>query len=156
MSRNFGGGSVMVWGAFGYKKKSEIVFLNGCQNAAMYQDVLSNHLWKMGRGMAGNKWIFQQDNASIHNARTTFEWFNKKNHGIGLACTVPRLESYREPQLVRLVYGGDKQYQTIVELKQAIQSQWDLMNQDGCKKLIDSMHKRCFDVIKIGGKSIKY
>uniref|UniRef100_T1IXP5 Transposase Tc1-like domain-containing protein n=1 Tax=Strigamia maritima TaxID=126957 RepID=T1IXP5_STRMM len=43
MSRNFGGGSVMVWGAFGYKKKSKIVFLNGRQNAAMYQDVLSNH-----------------------------------------------------------------------------------------------------------------
>uniref|UniRef100_T1IM81 Transposase Tc1-like domain-containing protein n=1 Tax=Strigamia maritima TaxID=126957 RepID=T1IM81_STRMM len=42
MSRNFGGGSVMVWGAFGYKKKSEIVFLNGRQNAAMYQDYRPN------------------------------------------------------------------------------------------------------------------
>uniref|UniRef100_T1IZ52 Uncharacterized protein n=1 Tax=Strigamia maritima TaxID=126957 RepID=T1IZ52_STRMM len=39
MSQNFGGGSVMVWEAFGYKKKSEIVFLNGRQNAAMFQDV---------------------------------------------------------------------------------------------------------------------
>src|SRR5262249_442944 len=73
--RGFVGGSVMVWPGFGRSGKTAIVRLNGRQNANNYQDPLRDHLLPAGHRIAGQNWVFQQDNAPIHRARTTQRWF---------------------------------------------------------------------------------
>ena len=44
MSRNFGGGSVMVWGAFCYNGKVPIVFVSKKMNSEYYTDMLEGVL----------------------------------------------------------------------------------------------------------------
>ena len=58
-SRQFGGGSVMVWAAFSATKKSKIVFLEGRQNSAMYIQTIKGNL----KPIITRQELFQQDNA---------------------------------------------------------------------------------------------
>ena len=65
----------MVWAGFGYRGKTNIAFPEGRMNATDYQDLLDIHLLPFGQAIGGPCGIFQQDNASIHVANSTWEWF---------------------------------------------------------------------------------
>ena len=65
----------MVWAGFGYRDQTNIAFPEGQMNATDYQDLLDIHLLPCGEANGGPFWIFQQDNASIHAANSTWEWF---------------------------------------------------------------------------------
>ena len=76
MSRNFGGGSVMVWGGFSYYGKLQLCFISSKMNSETYvemlEDVLINYLEEnMDKDMT-----FQQDNASIHVSRVAKSFFS--------------------------------------------------------------------------------
>ncbi len=58
--------------------------------------------------------------------------------------------------LAFLVYGDGKQYNTRDDLKKAILEAWDKLPQDLIDNVIDSMKKRCVEVLKTQGKTIKY
>uniref|UniRef100_A0AAX7TBM0 Tc1-like transposase DDE domain-containing protein n=1 Tax=Astatotilapia calliptera TaxID=8154 RepID=A0AAX7TBM0_ASTCA len=56
----YGGGAIMAWGFF-------LQWKNGGAG-------VSN-----GRRLCGNNWVFQQDNALVHNARRTRDYFQENN-----------------------------------------------------------------------------
>jgi hypothetical protein len=51
----------------------DIVFIDGRLNSACYREVLDNNLLLKAIEIAGQNWIFQQDNASVHTARAILE-----------------------------------------------------------------------------------
>ena len=77
--RPSGGGSIMIWAAFGYNVKTQIVFLKGRQKSEDYINVMRNHLLPNAENLAGKNWIFQQDNASIHVSKYSKKWFSDQN-----------------------------------------------------------------------------
>ena len=79
MSRNFGGGTVMVWAAFCFHGKTPICFITAKMNARNYEDLLEDILIEFSEGLPTENWIFQQDNAAIHTARSVKQWFQEKN-----------------------------------------------------------------------------
>jgi hypothetical protein len=157
--RASGGGSVMVWAAFGYGGKSSIVFLNGRQNSQDYVRVLENHLLPVGEQICGPNWIFQQDNASIHTSRFTKNWFEANNVRVmEWASKSPDLNPIENLWgiLVRLVYSNGRQFNSIPELRAEIVRSWDLITELQLKTLADSMTKRMIEVLKKNGKFIGY
>ncbi|CAK9803449.1 Transposable element Tc3 transposase [Anthophora quadrimaculata] len=159
MSRNYGGGSVMIWAAIGYNGKTPIMWFPPKANAANYQELLEIALDQYGDEIGGPNFIFQHDNAAIHRAKTVQTWFQTVN------VEVLRWPS-RSPDLnpienlwgilARRVYTNGKQYCNTMELKNCIKEAWSQIESETLHKLIDSMPKRIFEIIKNKGGSTKY
>ena len=58
----------MILWVFSSSGKLKLQFVSGRQKAADYVKMLNDlSLTQKGRRLCGEKWIFQQDNAAIHN-----------------------------------------------------------------------------------------
>nr|CCA24685.1 protein T04A11.11 putative [Albugo laibachii Nc14] len=76
-SRQNGGGSVMVWAGFWAEGTKEISFLDGIQKGEDYIWTLSEYMLPAAHRCFGTDYIFQQDNASIHRADVTRDFFDE-------------------------------------------------------------------------------
>ena len=66
-------------GGFSSSGKFKLHFFSGRQNAANYVKMLNDlYLALKGRRLCGEEWIFQQDNAAIHNALMTKKYLLKQ------------------------------------------------------------------------------
>lgn len=157
--RNFGGGSLMVWGAFSYHAKLPICFISTRMNSGMYlellEDVLIGHL----ENDASEDIVFQQDNASIHVSKQSKAWFVEKNIPLldWPACS-PDCNPIENLWgiLARMVYANGRQFDSISSLKAAIRECWAKIDMATLQKLSDSMPNRIFEVIRNDGGHTKY
>ena len=70
----------MIRGALSSSGKLKLQFVNGRQKVTDYVKMLNDlYLAQEGRRLCGEEWIFQQENAAIHNASITKKYLNKKN-----------------------------------------------------------------------------
>ncbi len=154
-----GGGSVMVWGAFGSAGKLELAVLDGRMDSSRYQAMLNTHLLPFGPAVGGPNWVFQQDNAPCHASKATMEWLRSKN--IGLLEWPSRSPDLNPIEnlwgiLVRRVYVNGRQFENVQSLKEAILKAWDEIPRETLQKLVDSMKDRMFEVIRKNGGATKY
>lgn len=151
------GGSVMIWAAIGYKKKSDLAFIDTTMNSEGYTNMLSKQFPRFGRIMAGNGWIFQQDNAACHTSRHSMQWFSdKKMRILEWPARSPDLNIIENLWgiLARTVYAGCRQFNTKNELKDAIMTAWEEIPQETVHNLFEDMHTRMKLLLKADGGSI--
>jgi transposase len=160
--RNYGGGSLMVWGGFSYSGKLTLCCglpkMNSIKYTEMLDDVLITY---MDENMDDNA-IFQQDNAAIHTSRHSMKWF--KDHNIPVlewpACS-PDLNPIENVwgMLSRKVYdakAAGHQFKTVTELKCKILEAWSELDQTTLQRLVESMKGRIFEVIQCNGGHTHY
>lgn len=158
--RQSGGGSVMIWGAIGYQKKMPLSFISTKMNAIQYQEMVCPHFPAYGYECAGLGWQFQQDNAPVHKARSTLEYFAK--HGVQLFDNWPSKSPDMNiienvwSMLARKVYENGRQYDTKEELKKAVEAAWQNLTQDKIHSLYDSLPRRIIALHDAKGKWTKY
>lgn len=157
--RNFGGGSLMVWGAFSTYGTLPLVFPSCKMNSEEYQRVLQDSLVPYVAKLQQKSLIFQQDNASVHVSNSIKLWFAKKKIQImeWPACS-PDLNPMENiwGWIVRRIYADNKQYQNVVELRRAINNTWEEITLDFLENYVSSMPNRIADVISKKGKPIQY
>ena len=74
---NFGGESVMIWGAIIYARKTQLVHISGNLSAARYRDeVLTPHMLP---AMNLRRDVFQHDKARPHTDRATVDFLANQN-----------------------------------------------------------------------------
>lgn len=127
MSRNFGGGSLMIWGGLMVGEALPLAFISTRMNAVNYVEVLATALVDHADQLMGEEIIFQQDNASIHSARYTMNFLQERNIPVldWPACS-PDLNPIENlwGWLVRKVYKGGRQFLTVADLKTAVREAW--------------------------------
>jgi transposase len=124
-----------------------------------YIQILAEHLEPFVRHLQRQHLTFQHDNASIHASRKTRQWLSDNNI-ISLdwpACS-PDLNPIENiwGHLVRTIYAGNKQYQTVNQLRIAILDAWNRLGLRTLQNHIDSMSNRIFQVINRNGSATDY
>jgi hypothetical protein len=159
--RQTGGGSVMVWGAVGHDKKTDIVFIAGNITAASYLELIREHIQKFREQITSEgdapPFIFQQDNAAVHTARCVKEYFKREN----IACMnwparSPDIFEYVWSHLARAFYRDSWQFSTVEELKNVIRPEWTAIPQNYIRKLFRSLPNRMLAVVEGRGNSTGY
>lgn len=155
-----GGEAIMVCASISYHGKSHLEFCGTKKgktlNGEKYAEMILQRFWKDGRVFVPGD-IFQQDNASIHKAKKTMEAFNREGF--------PLLEwPAKSPDLNPIenvwgimsnrIYGNNKIYADVTELKAAINEAWESIHADEITNLILSVKKRLAQVIYLQGHSI--
>lgn len=158
--RQSGGGSVMVWGAIGYRKKVDLIFIDHRMNSADYQEMVGPLFPAWGYEMAGIGWQFQQDNAPIHVSTSSRDYFRERN--------IPLLNSWpaKSPDLniienlwstlARDVYKEGRQYSNKKDLKESIVKAWKNIEQTRIHGLYDSLQRRMIALYDAKGRHTKY
>lgn len=158
-SRNFGGGSLMVWGAFSGVGKLELAFVSCRMTSQDYVKVLTDHLLPFRQRFRRIKFIFQQDNAPIHVSNVTMNWFQAKNVDVmSWPARSPDLNPMENVWgiIVRRVYENNRQFETIEELKCEILKAWRELAPNILENLVNSMENRIYTVIRKNGGQINY
>ena len=159
-SRNFQGGSVMVWGGFSALGKAPLAFISTKMNSNDYTSMLDVTLIPyLEEVMSEKEFLFQQDNAAIHVSRFSKGWFEEINIPFleWPACspdfnTIENLWGYMAQKL----YHAGKQYKTVQELKSCIDKCWEDIPMNLISKLVESMPSRIFSAIEKSGGHTSY
>lgn len=159
----------MTWGGFSSVGKLQLRFISSRMDGTEYQEVLNLSLVPYLRCFRRLRLKYQQDNAGVHTSRhrrrndpdfvPMMEWF--RAHGIELfawpSCS-PDLNPMENIWgiMVRRIYANNRQYQTVQELKNAIQQAWNNISDEILQNLIRSMPSRIFQIIERGGGVTDY
>ena len=157
--RQGGGGSIMTWGAVGYKGTFDLVTIDSTLKAVDYIELLSNNLLDQAKKKSGYVFIFQHDNAPIHNSLLCKKFLSNNNiETLHWPSRSPDLNIMENLWgiLVRSVYENGRQFSSKEELKNAILFSWANINKKDIKSMYDSMPNRIFEVIKNNGGTTKY
>lgn len=159
MSRNFGGGSLMVWGGFSFAGNLPIAWISTRMNSEDYINLLDVSLLSHAEDLMDGIFTFQQDNASIHKSVATMSWLQSKQIPVldWPACS-PDLNPIENiwGWLTRKVYANGRQFDNVNELKDAIRKEWEEMPLHYTQKLVLSMKNRLIEVIRTNGGQTKY
>ena len=105
-----------------------------------------------------DKVVFQQDNASIHNVKSTKTWLTAKNIKLlDLLSKSPDLNPIENLWgiLLRRVYNNERQFDNKDSLLKCIKKSWDEITSETLVDLTKSMQKRCVEVIQLNEAKCK-
>ena len=153
--RAFGGGTLMVWGAFFGEKLLDLIVCEHTLDSKKYIDVLNKSLLpSMSRELK-----FMHDGASFHRSKLTTGWLKKKKiETIKWPANSPDLNPLENiwGSLTRAVYASGRQFKNKNELKEEIMKQWSLIKPEELSKNVKSMTARIIEIIRKNGGNTKY
>ncbi len=147
--------SVMIWCAMSSAGVGPLCFLKTKVTAPVYQEILEHIMLPSADQLFKDAdFIFQQDLAPAHTAKSTKSWLN--DHGVGVLdwpANSPDLN------LVKTLSRGKwetRDQKNADELKATVKETWASIPPQQCHKLITSMPRRIEAVIKAKGVPTKY
>ncbi|KAG6948420.1 hypothetical protein JG687_00015486 [Phytophthora cactorum] len=129
------------------------------QNGEHYIHTVSEYMLPFAHLHYGLDYIYQQDNASIHQSHLTKEFFEEE--GITMLnwpARSPDLNSIENvwTMMARYVYANGRQYDNVASLTAAILESWEAVEQSYLNKLVASMPRRCIEAIEKKGCKTHY
>lgn len=140
------------------KGMGRLQFIDGTVNADKYKSILERSLYPyVAEQFEDGKFIFQQDGASSHTAKTTKKWFGENNINV---LSWP--SSSPDLNIIETVWHEMKKrlrsspQRTLPDLKSKIQEIWNSLTPTFCESLVETMPKRILAVIRAKGDVTQY
>ncbi len=150
--------SVMIWGAMSSAGVGLFCFLKTNVIAPDYQDILEHFMLPSADQLFKDAdFIFQQDLAPAHTAKSTKRWLN--DHGVGVLDwpeNSPDLNPIENLGCIVKRKMRNKRPKNADELKATVKETWASIPPQQCHKLITSMQRRIEAVVKAKGALTKY
>ncbi len=150
--------SVMIWAAMSSAGVGPLCFLKSTVNAAICQEILEHFMLPSADKLYGDAdFIFQQDLAPAHTAKSTKSWFN--DHGVTVLdwpANSPDLNPIENLWGIVKRKMRDTRPNNADDLKATVKETWASIPPQQCHKLITSMPRRIEAVIKAKGAPTKY
>jgi transposase len=150
----YGGGGVMVWGAFSSRGTGSLCKIDGIMDSAYYQDILEDNLPDCVQDLFGSKkWILQQDNDRKHTSKSTSTFLDNLGYNrLAWPSQSPDLNPIEHlwDELGRRVKKNHRATNEN-QLWEVLQEEWKNIPEEVCRKLVRSMPNRCAQVIESHG-----
>lgn len=142
--------SVMIWGCMSAKGLGSLHFVDGIVNAVKYQSILEHHLLPSIKDLSSpeGEYIFQQDGATCHTAKTSKLWL--QNHNVPLMewpSSSPDLSPIETVWHIMKKELRRNPIRTVEQLKLKLKQIWDSISVNQCQDLVNTMSRRCEAVI---------
>lgn len=157
--RQGNGGSIHVWGAIHHGGKSALTILEGNVTGVSYRQLLTDVALPYVRGVFGENFVWQQDNAPAHRSRVVAEYLDQEDVTVlpWPACS-PDCNPIENcwDRLKRDVHAMQPHPQNLRELGVALRTTWDNIDVEYINTLVDSMERRVASVVQCNGRHIQY
>lgn len=150
---------VMVWGAVCANGARYIQRITGTINAEAYQNLLAEEIFNQDLSNLPENFIFQQDNAPAHAARTTTEFLNQREiPTLSWPPYSPDLNIIENMWAIvsRRVYEEGREYQTTEELWESVSRHFLEIPDETVASLFRSIPERLISVVELHGKRTHY
>jgi hypothetical protein len=153
-----GGGGVCVWASMTGAGTVAVRLINGIMKKEQYLNILQTTMLPTARRAFGRRpWIFMHDNDPKHTAHIVRGWLEKQRfQTMPWPAQSPDLNPIEHlwedvDKIVR-----ETKPESLGQLWMLIHESWQGIPRERCKKLVESMPRRCAAVIKARGNSTKY
>lgn len=110
--------------------------------------------------MDPHKIIFQHDNDPKHTAKTVAQYLESQLYEVmewpAQSPDLNPIENFWAMVKIKLFRDYDAPPKGVIELWERVQDVWNSFTEEDCKRVIETMPKRCRDVIKQKGYWIDY
>lgn len=152
-----GGGNILVWGCFSGNGIGPIHKINGIMDRFMYKDILANVMLPHASEEMPLRWTFQHDNDPKHTAKCVKEWFvENKINILKWPAQSPDLNPIENLwDIVDRRINRDF-CKNSDDLFRQVENAWSGISGEILSNLIESMPRRCKEVLKNNGYGTKY
>lgn len=155
--------SLMVWSCITYDRGvGWMAKIDGKMNSELYIQILDEELAMTiaDFNLNKSKMILMQDNDPKHKSRITMEYLEKQQYQLmewpPQSPDLNPIENMWALLKKKLYSNYDRPPKGMLELWERVGETWYAMSIEECNKCIETMHKRCLDVIKNKGYWIDY
>jgi transposase len=156
-----GGGSVMIWGCMTFYGPGFMCKINNTMDQHIYKDILQEYLLQTidWYDLDAEQVIFQHDNDPKHKSRSIQEWLGEQEFDvIEWPPQSPDLSPIENlwATLIRRLNQYESPPKGMIELWERVESEWNKIEAEECRRLVESMPDRIRAVLKAKGRWTKY
>lgn len=148
----------MVWGCMSARGLGRLSFIKGTVNAQKYQELLETSLLPSTQDLyPDGDFVFQQDGASSHTAKSTKNWLSDRH-----IITLNWPANSPDLNVIETVWHEmkrklrDNPQRTLPNLQAKIEEIWHTLTPEFCRTLVSTMPARIQAVIKAKGDVTPY
>lgn len=153
----FGGSSIMLWGCFSWYGVGPLHKIEGIMNADVYVNILETVLLPYAEEEMPLRWVYMQDNDPKHVSRKAKTWFRANNvRVLDWPAQSPDLNPIENLWMELKKAVSDAKPQNNDELWRICQAEWKSISEEKCRELVNSLPRRCRQLINNKGHATKY